>query len=399
MALARFKYTAIDQDGARTRGSLHAEDSASAYTALAEMGLTPLGVKPAGGLFTHQRRRVTREHIADLTRELSVLVAARIPVARGLRAVGEHERNDALREIVLDIAAGVEAGEKLTDGLSRHRGTFGDVYIETMRAAEQSASLDEVTPHLADMLDREIEGRRQLGRAMAYPTIVLGFVLVALLVITVFVVPRFAAIFEANEVDLPLATRVVQTVGESLRHYWYVYAGLIAAGAAGVATAWHHPVGRRSIELWMLRLPYVGRLLVASTTARFSRVLAVSLAAGLNLVESVEIAGRATGRPAFVDETADIAARVRGGATLVDAAQSSRYLPAFARRMLSAGSDAKELSAASRILASHFDRQSDHLAKNVNTIIEPIITVGMAMIVLLVALAVFVPMWQMVKVH
>ena len=393
-----FRYTAVDALGKKSRGVVSAHSQHAAYRHLAGEGLTPIKLEPEreGG---RTRGRIRAEDIASLTRELSVLVEARIPVARGLASVAESEPNAELASMVRDIATQIESGRRITDAFAKYATVFGDVYIETLRAAERSGSLTEVTAHLAEMLERSIETRKQLVRALSYPFIVILFVILALTVIIVFVVPKFAVIFATNGVTLPLTTRVVQAIGNSIKDNWYIYLPSIAAAVVAVVLAWKAPAGRRWFESVFLRVPHIGKMLVCMTTARFCRVLAISIGSGLDLTESIAMAGRSTGRPLFATETAVMADRMRSGAALKDVLKSSRYLPSFARRMLSAGKDSKELAHASTVVASHYDREADHLARSVNTLIEPLMTIALAGIVLLVALSVFLPMWQMVSIN
>lgn len=394
-----FRYTALDRSGKRCAGTLEAGSEHAAYRDLASRGLTPVKLMPVRPAGVKRRRKVSSEDVAALTRELSVLVEARIPIARGLVSVAENESNPALAEMVRDIASRIESGEKITEAFGRYRHVFGDVYIETLRAAEESGTLDSITAHLAVMLERGLETRKQLKRALSYPAIVITFVAIAMTVIVVFVVPKFAVIFETNGVALPITTRVVQAVGNAVTTRWYAFLGGLAAAVVALVMGWKSPVWRARFEVLFLRIPCLGPMLVAMTAARFSRVLGIAIGAGLDLTESIVMAGRATGRPIFVAETQRMAERMRGGASLPDVMRQSRYLPSFARRMLAAGKDSRELASASGIIASHYDRESDHLARSVNTLIEPIMTIALACIVMLVALSVFLPMWQMIKIN
>jgi type II secretory pathway component PulF len=287
----------------------------------------------------------------------------------------------------------------MTVALERYKHVFGEVYIETLRAAEKSGSLQQVMNHLAEMLDRQIESRSQLKRAMAYPVIVLTMVSIALTIIVGFVVPKFAKTFKSNGAKLPLATRLIQDLGESVQTYWWAYAATIIGTIFATIMTWKNPKGRLMLEDALLRVPYISKIIVAVCTGRFARVFGISLTSGLDLIESLQIAGRATGRPVFVNDCDKMADKLRQGDRLVDAMRDTKYLPSFAKRMMGAGKDSQELSRACDIVARHYDRESSHLTKNMNTIIEPILTVAMAGIVLIVALAVFLPMWSMTKVR
>lgn len=394
-----YAYSALDSTGAKVRGELVAVGEQEACRALSARGLTPLKVaikRKRGPLFSTQR--VTTRDVADVTRELAVLIEARIPLARSLLSIAEQESKAALASMVRSIATAIEAGEPLTRAIEPYRDAFGEVYIETLRAAEKSGNLAQVMGYLAELLDRQIESSQQLKRAMTYPVIVLSVVVAAVTVIVVFVVPKFAATFGSQGVELPTITKWVQVLGESIKAFWWAYLGglgVLVAAALGYAKS---PDGRDFFERLLLRIPYIGSIVVSSTVAQLTRVMSIGLSSGLGLIESIELGGRASGRSVIRAECDGVASDLRGGQELAGSLQETRYLPPFAKRMLVAGKDSTELSRACDIVAKHFDRETSHLTKNINTVIEPLLTVAMAGIVLLVALSVFLPMWQMVKI-
>ncbi len=400
MAVTAFKYRAIDETGKMRRGTVSARSEEAAFQELSGQGLSVLEIRAGGGsALLRSGERITHHEIAQLTREIHALLEANIPLSRGLFSIGEHEKNKKLRDMIVDIASMIESGEKITVAFSKYRDVFGDVYIETLRSAERSGRMAQVAEHLADMLERMVEMRQQVRRAMSYPLIVMAFVGVALSVIVVFVVPRFAKIFESNGVELPLTTRVVRALGMSITEHWWVYLLVIASVVYGMVRAWKNKRGRMVIERMLMKTPYIGKLMSAVTTARFSSVLGIGLDSGIEVIDAIEIASASTGRPVFVAECEKMCTEMRSGTSLEDVINTSRSLPSFARRLLGSGKDSAELSRAGGIIARHYDRMADHLTKNINTIVEPMITIAMAGIVLLIALAVFLPMWQMVSIN
>lgn len=392
-----FRYVAIDGKGARSRGVVRGVDTHEAFRKLAAAGMTPVSIDEVrsnqallGG------KRIRMSDVSDLTRELAVLVAAKIPLDRGLVSIAEHDGKPAVTRMVRDIAVQIESGVPLTQALARHERVFGDVYIQTIRSAERSGNLAAVMEHLADMLERQMETRQQLTRAMTYPVIVMAVVAMALTIIVVFVVPKFGATFAAQGVKMPLATRIVQGLGTSVAEYWPAYVACVLAMIVGPILAWRTRSGREWCERVLMRLPYASKVMVSVSTGRFSRVLGIAMASGLDVIESIEIAGRSTGSLRMALECDAAAVALRQGEPLVEAVKPIAMLPAFAKRMLGAGKDAAEVSRACEVLARHYDRESSHLTKNLSSVIEPVLTVAMACIVLLVALSVFLPMWQMV---
>lgn len=397
-----FNYTAVSTQGERSAGQVSATTVAEALRKLSLQGLTPLEVTEArtsAPLFSFQNGKITSETIAQLTRELAVLLEAKIPLAQGLAGIADTEQNPALQKMLRDVAGSIEAGAPLTQALERHQRHFGVVYMETLRAAEKSGDLISVMRLLADLLDKIQETRQLLRRAMTYPIIVLAAITLAVSVIVIFVIPKFAATFASQGVQMPLMTRVLQAVGVSIRENWIAY------GISGVTVAtglflWGRTTrGRAVFENALLRIPYINRIILAVTASRFVRVMGIGLSSGLDIIDSIQISGRATGRPLFAAECEFMSERLRSGEKLESVIRSSRYLPSFAKRILGAGKDSQEMSKACDIVAVHYEREASHLSKNINTIIEPVMTFALAAIVLMVALSVFLPMWQMARIR
>ncbi len=395
-----YKYVALRADGGRVTGVVRGDSEPDASRRLRGEGLTPVRLTEArvsgGGVFSFQR--VTTRDVVDLTQQLSVLVQSKIPLARGLASIAEQEPKPALREMLRSIASAIEAGASISSAFEPYRGVLGDVYIETMAAAQRSGNLSEVLEHLSDLLMKQAETRRQLRKALSYPTVVLGVVALAVTVIVVFVVPRFAATFQSQNVQMPLVTRAIQAFGVHVREVWWAYAFLIAGAFAGGGLAWRSPTGRALYERLFLVLPLVRRIVIADTTSRFARVMGLGMGSGLGMIESIRMAGRATGRPLFVRECESAAERLGLGDQLASSISESRYLPGFARRMLTAGEDSEEMSRACHVVAKQYDREVGHLTGQIGTLIEPLLTLALAVVVLVVALSVFLPMWQMMQV-
>lgn len=399
MSEATYTYTAIDAAGRNRVGAVTAASELAALRAVAASGLSPVSVSRATSARRVIRpgRAVPKELVANATREISVLLRARVPLSQGLAAMAEHESNAAFAATLSDVAHRVDSGDAISDAVAAHPAVFGDVYVQSLRAAERTGRLADITAALAVMLERRLATSRTLGRAMAYPLIVMLVIALALSVLVVFVVPRFSASLGSSGGELPLLTRTIAGLGSHVAGLWWAY-GVAAIGAVwGLMAVWRSTPGREAIEALIERTPIFGAVLTAVTTARFARVLGVALGSGLNLIESVELAGRATGRSAFVALCDGMVQGLRRGEPLSDLLRNSRFLPGFARRLLAAGQDAAELAEASLVVADHYDERAEHLSKGVSAMLEPILTLIMAGVVLLIAISVFQPMWQMVR--
>jgi type II secretory pathway component PulF len=394
MSQMGFQYQALDRRGARARGVVDAVDREEAYRALVAAGLRPLRITRRGRQ-SHRRKKITLRDLSHLTYQWSVLMQARIGVVDGLRSIVDQEPNQRLRELVESMASRIAAGMNVTEAISPHRDLFGDVYVETIRAAELSGNMVEVLEKLAEMLDRRYETNKAVKGALMYPLCVVTVLALAVTILLTFVVPRFAAMFAARGIDLPLPTQLLVGFSQVVRTYWYAIVGAGLGGAWGLRWAWGRPAWRRRIDNWLHHVPFLCDLLRGFALSRFAHSFGLTLRSGLSLIDALEISGRVSGRPLLRADTEKMQEQVKHGGRLSDVMMRCSYLPAFAKRLLMAGEEAAELTRMSEIVAKHYDREVTYLTKNLTTVIEPIMIVGLAGIVLIVALAIFLPMWNM----
>jgi len=393
MTQTLFQYRAIDSRGENVRGSLHAPDDREAYRRIVAGGLRPTRI--AAGGRRARNKPIAKKDLAHLTYQLAVFMQARIPIADGLRSIAEPERNLRTRRVLEDVALQIESGRNITESLSAHREAFGDIYIETIRAAETSGNMIKVLNHLALMLDREYETSKRVKGAMMYPICVVAALSLAILFLTIFVVPKFTTMFSSRGMELPLPTRIIAGLSDLVRTWWPLLLAAGAAGAWSLKRAWRHPGSRRRIDSALHRIPGIGDLLRYSALTRFASIFGLTLQSGLSLIDALEMAGRASGRPLLQADTDILQAQVNRGGSLSDGVKACTYLPSFSRRMIVAGMEAAELPRMCEIIARHYDRELEYLTKNMATVIEPVLVVGLAAIVLIVALAFFLPMWSM----
>lgn len=400
MSAMAFEYRGVDRAGARRDGVTHAASKVEAYRKVQSMGLTPVMVRTAEHphrLGFGRRGRVRAKDLAHFTYQLGVFVSSQIPLGHGLQTIADQESPGRFKDIVADIARRVDSGEQLAQAMEAHESELGGVYIQTVRAAERTGSLSKVLDHLSDMLERGQETVQMVRGALMYPMCIVGALSLALLFLIGFVVPRFAGMFEQRGIDLPLFTQVLMAFGESIRHFWWAYVLALGGAFIGLRRAWSVPSSRLLIDRTLHRVPYLRRILIGHGVSRFARVLGVSLASGLGLIESLELAAAASGRPSLAADVEHMAARVRNGSRLCDALTDCGYLPGFARRMLAAGEQSGQVPKMCEVVARHYDRETLHLTKNLGTVIEPVLIVAIAGVVLVVALAIFLPMWDMVE--
>ncbi len=392
-----FRYRAFDRSGAEQRGTAEAASRAEAFRQLVAQGLTPIEVATQAPGKRSRGRRISSKDLAHFTYQLSVLMGARIPLSEGLLSIAQQEREGALKELTLDITRRIDAGEGVAAAMDAHRDQLGEVYVETVRAAERSGNLVLVLEHLSDMLERSQETRRQVRAALMYPTCVVIVLALAVFFLIGFVVPKFGAIFAKRGAELPALTKALLWLGQSFQGYWWAYALGAGVAAFGVRLVIMRPQGRVLIDRVLHRVPLVGDILSGVGVARFCRVLGLSISSGLSLIESLSLAGKASGRADLIADSDRMAAQVRTGGRLAEVLNSCKYLTRFTKRMLAAGEQSAEIPKMCSVVARHYDRETAAMAKSLSTVIEPVLVVAIAGVVLVVALAIFVPMWDMVK--
>ncbi len=378
MTQLSFQYHAIDRRGSRTRGVLQAADRDQAYRQIRAAGMQPLRISPVRG-FRRRAKRVTLKDISHLTHQFAVLTEARIPIVDGLRSIAER----------------ISAGNAITDAMQPHRAIFGDVYIETLRAAEKTGNLTIVLQLLSEMLERQYETQKNVKGALMYPICVVGALSLAVTFLLIFVVPRFARMFESRGIELPLPTQVLLAFSGFMQANWYFVLGGMIGSYFAVRWAWRKPALRARLDTAMHRIPFFKDMLRGTAISRFAQVLGISLRSGQSLLEALSLAGRASGRPLLIADAEKMREQVNHGGRLSDVLLTCSYIPPFTRRMLTAGEEAGELSKMCSVVTRHYDREVSHLTKNVTTVIEPVMIIGLAGVVLLVALAIFLPMWNM----
>lgn len=392
-----FAYRARSRTGDLRKGVVRAATSAEAYRRVVALGLVPERIRAqraragAGVL----RQAASTAELSEFTHELAVLLEAGVLVSDGLRSIGEQTRSERFRAVVRDAAARIQAGESISDALGAHSRVFGEVYVETIRAAEKSGNMVEILRSLADMLEQHAEQRRQVRKAMSYPVMVVVALSLAVGFLLAFVVPRFGEMFAKRDIDLPLLTRMLQGVGLFLRHQWWVCLGGLAVGVVALRRMWGSPQGRAAIDRALHCIPAISRVLIGGATARFSRVFGLCVSSGLPLTESIELAARASGRPMLEADARRLMRAIDQGRRLASEFEHCRYLPHFARRMLAAGEESATLPRMCAVISRHYERETEHTASTLSTVIEPILIVLLTGVVLLVALAIFLPMWDM----
>ncbi len=390
-----FEYQALKPGGQETRGNLQADSERHARQMLRDMGLMPLEVQPARGGGPQARGlRVGAEEIALITRQLSAMLAAGLPLVEALGAVAQQAQGRS-HQLLLDIQAQVREGQSLADALARHPASFDALYVSSVAAGEQSGQLGPIFQQLADQIERQQRFQQQTRLALLYPALlaVVAFAVVAGLMI--YVVPRIVVVFDRAGQTLPLVTQWLMALSGFARHFggWLL---LAAAGLAGLFwLALRLPGPRQQAHALALRLPVLGDWLKQAQATRFSQAMGLLLAAAVPVTEALRTATRGISNLAWKQRLQQAARRVEEGQSLSQALAEEQLLPPVMLRLIASGETSGELDTLFQHAARLSEEQMARASQAFLALLAPALVLLVGSMVLFIVLAILLPIFNM----
>jgi general secretion pathway protein F len=401
--MGAFEYTAIDPAGRSRKGVIEGDTARHVRSLLRERQLLPVTIEAvAAQESSRQRRRgfawrrgVSAADLSLLTRQLSTLVRAGLPLEEALLAVSEQTEKPRVQSILLGVRAKVVEGHTLATGLSDFPGVFPEIYRATISAGEQSGHLDAVLERLAEYTETREQMRQKVMGAMLYPIVltVMCFVIVSILL--TYVVPKVVEVFEANRAKLPLATEVLVLVSGFLRDYGiWLLLGIAVASVLAWRALQSRPTRLRYHRL-LLRLPVFGRIVRGFNTARFTRTLSILTAAAVPVLDSLRISSEVITNLPMRDAVNEAAARVREGAPIGRSLAANRLFPPMTIHLISSGESSGELQAMLERAALNQERELEGLLAALVGLLGPLLIVGMGLFVMGIVFAMLLPIFEM----
>jgi len=331
-----------------------------------------------------------------LTRQLYTITKSGIPLLRGLRGLSASTRQPMLREALEDMIGNLEAGHDLASSFARQTHIFSPIYIGLVSVGEATGTLENSFQRLGQYLAQEQDIQDRVKSAVRYPATVMLVIAAAMGVLTLFVIPKFAPLFRVLGDRIPWPTRIIMGASELVQHNWA--AGLVVSALAlfGLNRALQTPAGRSYWHRLKLRIPVVGKLIHESILARVTRTLAVSLSAGMPMLQTLTTIARGTGNDHVSDAIHQLRDAVERGEPLARAAASVDMFPPLVLQMIAVGEETGALPDLLDEVAGFYEREVDHTVKNLSSAVEPILIVFVGGMVLVLALGVFLPMWDMI---
>jgi len=378
---------------------MEGNDPLSVASQLRQQGHLVIDIKEQGVAQRDLLQPFKKVKLGDLvvfTRQLSTMINAGLPIVRALYVLSEQATNQKLKEVVVQVRKDVEAGLALSEALDKHPEVFSRLYVEMVRAGEIGGILDGVLPQVAHQLENDQELRRKIKSAMTYPIVVLVLAVLAASFMLIFIVPIFARMFEDLGGTLPLPTRVAMGISDILAGIWgvFVYAGLGAA-VFGFLRWKNTEEGRRIWGRASLRVPFkIGDVIQKVALARFARTLAALSAAGVPILQAIEITATSSGN--WVIENALLKSRdaIREGLPIYRPLEDEPVFPPMVTRMIAVGEETGDIDGMLAKVAEFYESEVDATVKALTSIIEPLMIVVVGGIVGGIVIAMYLPMFK-----
>ena len=399
-----FAYKGRSPRGEVVEGRLDADTADQIATRLLTAGITPIDIGLAseqGGATLRQlwislgRGKPNNSDLMMFSRQMYTITKAGVPLLRGLRGLQASMHNDVLRDALADIVSSLESGRDLGTSFARHADIFPPLYVNMVRVGEATGTLDTAFLRLCDYLSMEQDVHDRVKSALRYPLIVVAAVIVAIGIISVKVIPAFAPVFRVLGNNIPLPTRLIMGASSITQHYWWLILLIAAAAFIAARSYVSTDAGRYQWHRALLKMPLVGSLLHEAILARVTRSLAICLSAGIPALQALGTIARTTGNDCVTEAILRLRDMVERGESISRAAATAELFPALVVQMIAVGEETGELSELLGEVAEHYRRDVDYQLKNLSAIIEPALIVAVGGVVLVLALGVFLPMWDM----
>lgn len=388
--MALFEYRATDRAGKLIDGIMEAEAEHGVVSRLHEMGYIPLRISLPGEASSKAiqvrlgllfRERISHQELLHFTQELSTLLEAGLALDRSLSVLSNLVENEELRKAVHLLLEGVRAGRSLAVTMAEHPGVFPKIYVNMIRAGESGGVLENVLRYLADYLDRSMEFRDDLKSALTYPVSLAMVAGLSLVVLFVYVIPKFSLIFQDVDQALPWITSLVIGFSVGLSRYgWIVLLLFLISGAGGFFYV-GSPDGRLHWDRLRLRIWVVGDLLRKIEVARFARTLAALLRGGVPLLEALGTVQGVVGNRLVSLAVAQVQTRVKEGKGMVGPLTESGVFPPLALHMIAVGEETGKLEGMLANVADHYDQEVKRSTKRLTSLLEPVLILGMGLVV------------------
>lgn len=404
--MAIFDYTGRSQTGELLKGRQEADSSDSLAGHLASLSITPVTIEEVrvSEEFSESLKKtlgIGKPTLVDLilfSRQMYTLSKSGVPIIRGLGLIAGSSRNKIFAETLQQMVDDLEGGQTLSAALSHHMGIFSPLYINIIRVGEETGNMDEAFLRLYHYLDADKVTLEKIKSAMFYPASVLVAIVLAITFLMAKVIPKFAMVFEKFDLELPFQTRILIASSNFVADYWWLLLILTIGLIVGARKYIETDAGRLKWHRKKLKIPRIGDILLRALLARFARSFAMSYSAGVPILQALTITAKAVDNDYMEVKIKNIRNDIERGETLTRAARSTELFTPLVIQMLEVGEETGRVDEMMQEVADFYEREVAYDVDNISKIIEPVLTVVMGLMVLILALGIFLPMWDLVKI-
>jgi type IV pilus assembly protein PilC len=390
LGMASYAYTAINASGLELDGEVNAPDAGAAREALRQRGLVALSLDEQAaasqglGLAI---KKVKPKSLQVFSRQFATMIEAGLNVVTALVILEEQTEDKKLAKVITELRADVEGGLLLSEAMARHPRIFSRLFI---------SMVDVVLDRVAFQIEKETRIKRRVKGAMMYPLMVMGFATLVLIGMLMFLVPIFVDIFAELGGDLPMLTQIVVNLSDILRNYYFIVFPVMGAMIYGFFRLKKTDRGRRVWDAFRMRIPFgVGAIVVKVGMARFSRTLSTLVAAGVDIIRSLEITGSTAGNSLIEDATAVVRERVHQGVPIAVPLEDEKIFPPMVSQMVRVGEETGELEKMLAKIADFYEDEVDSSIATLTSVIEPLMMIGVGMVVGVIIISMYMPMFKL----
>jgi MSHA biogenesis protein MshG len=404
--MPNYSYKGRNSRGSLINGDIDAGTIDAVASQLFNIGITPIDIKEQKkssdfdiSLSNYLNRKAPNlDDLILFSRQMYTLMKSGVPMIKSITGLIQSSRNFKLIEALKDMMSNLESGRDLSSSLARHPGMFSPLYISMVKVGEETGRLEESFFRISEYLAREKETRERIKAALRYPIFVMAAIVVAIAIINIWVIPAFAGLFSKAGVTLPWQTRLLMVTSDFFVQWWPVMlAGLIGSIiAAKIYVKTEN--GRYQWDHYKLKIPIVGDIIYRATLARFARSFSMGLKSGVPLIQALTVVSRSVDNEFISDKILGMRSGIERGESLTRTAGLTKMFTPLVIQMLSVGEETGKVDDMMVEVAEYYDREVDYDIKNLSSMIEPILIIAIGIMVLILALGVFLPMWDMAKV-
>lgn len=395
-----FSYKAVDASGKNVKGAVEAESRDEAVRKIKEQGLTPVSIGKQGALDKDVnvsflgKKKIPARDMSVFCRQFSSILKAGVSVINALEMLSEQTENKKLQEAIKRTQDSVEKGETLSDSMKQNE-EFPSILVDMVKAGEASGSLENSLTRMAIQFEKDAKLKGVVKKAMMYPIVLLCVMVGVIIVMLTFVIPSFMTMFEDLDSELPVTTKAILAMSNSLKHYWFIYILVIVGIVVGLQLYKRTDAGRHNLDKLKLKIPVFGLLQTKSACASFARTMSTLLQAGMPMIDALEISASTMKNVLFYDGLEKVKNGVSLGLPLSNQLKSTGLFPPMVVHMVGIGEETGNVEEMLTNSAVYYEEEVEVQTQTLTSLMEPIIIVLMALVVVMLILAIYQPMIQL----